>query len=82
MCDTKAQISNKNSISNEISTVNSLNDNPCPTNQYPTKTSSVPLHEHYVSSFFVTKYMRIYRSYFDVKKYFVYDFDWYFLIIQ
>lgn len=51
MCDTKTQISNKNSISNEISTVNSLNDNPCPTNQYPTKTSNVPLHEHYVSSF-------------------------------
>ncbi|RTG81818.1 uncharacterized protein DC041_0012647 [Schistosoma bovis] len=50
LCDTKTQISNKNSISNEISTVNSLNDNPCPTNQYPTKTSNVPLHEHYLDT--------------------------------
>lgn len=57
LCDTKTQISNKNAISNEISTANSLNDNLCPTNQYPTRTSNVPLHEHYFSLFAVIPVM-------------------------
>ncbi|CAH8518456.1 unnamed protein product [Schistosoma turkestanicum] len=52
--------SNKNTISNEISSMNSsLTDNLCSTNQRPNRTSNLPLHEHCFSLFAVIPVMLV-----------------------